>query len=177
MPHARNPSHPRDAVTTPDEVKPARQTAGVLAPPPLLPLAVMLVAEALRFWRPLSLPGLGTDTWRLTLAAVLFAAALSFGGYAVLTMRRARTPVEPWKQTRTIVQAGPYTISRNPIYLSFLGVQLAYAWARPNGWGILLLPVTVLLLHWAVIRREERYLTKLFGDEYVNYTRGVRRWI
>lgn len=137
----------------------------------------MIVAEALHFWRPLSLPGLGTDTWRLTLAALLFAAALCFGGYAVLALRQAKTPVEPWKQTRAIVQSGPYALSRNPIYVAFLGVQLAYAWARPNGWGILLLPVTVLLLHWAVIRREERYLTKLFGEPYVMYRRHVRRWI
>ncbi len=152
-------------------------TAGILLPPPVYPLLAILLAEAARAWRPLSLPGLGPDAWRYVLAAVLLVASLAAAGASVLTLRRARTPVEPWKPTRAVVQSGPYALSRNPIYVAFLGVQLAYAWARPNGWGILLLPLTAGLLYWAVIRREERYLAALFGEEYAGYRRQVRRWL
>ena len=154
-----------------------RRTAGVLAPPPLFPLLVIALAEVLRRWRPISLPGLGADAWRVTLSAVVFGASMTLALAAVLTFRKARTPVEPWKPTERIVTAGPFALSRNPIYVAFLGVQLAYAWARPNGWGILLLPLTIGLLHWAVIVREERYLAQRFGDEYQRYRRRVRRWL
>jgi protein-S-isoprenylcysteine O-methyltransferase Ste14 len=75
------------------------------------------------------------------------------------------------------VASGPYRFSRNPIYLAFLGVQLSYAWGRDNAWGVLLLPLTIAVLEWGVIRREERYLSRKFGEEYERYRQGVRRWM
>lgn len=135
----------------------------------------MAGAEALRWLAPL--PIFGTDGWRRLLAAVLLASSLTLAAAAVLTLRRARTPVEPWKPTRSIVDRGPYALSRNPIYLAFLGVQLAYAWGRGNAWGMLLLPATALLLHWGVIAREERYLRERFGAPYEAYLARVRRWL
>jgi protein-S-isoprenylcysteine O-methyltransferase Ste14 len=153
-----------------------RRTAGVIAPPPLLPLTVLLLAELLRWWWPLRLP-VASVGWRWTLALASGAAAVALAASAVLMLRRARTPVEPWKPTRSIVSTGPYAMSRNPIYVAFLGVQLAWAWGRDNGWALLLLPLTIGLLHWGVIAREERYLTERFGEPYRAYQRRVRRWL
>jgi len=120
---------------------------------------------------------LGPDGWRRGLAAVFLVGSLSLAAASVRVLRRARTPVEPWKPTRSIVDHGPYALSRNPIYVAFLGVQLAYAWGRANPWGLLLLPLSGLLLHWGVIAREERYLRERFGDPYERYLRRVRRWL
>jgi len=33
------------------------------------------------------------------------------------------------------------------------------------------------VVHIGVIRREERYLARLFGDDYRAYTERVRRWL
>jgi len=148
----------------------------VIAPPPVFPLAVIALSELLRWLSPL--PLLSPDhAWRWVLVAALFGVAVALAGGALLTLRRARTPVEPWKPTRAVVMDGPYALSRNPIYVAFLAMQLAYAWARPNMWGMLLLPLTMALLHWGVIVREERYLTKRFGAAYASYARCVRRWL
>jgi protein-S-isoprenylcysteine O-methyltransferase Ste14 len=153
-----------------------RKTAGVIAPPPVLPGAVILLAELLHRLRPL--PMQPTDgVWRVVVAGGLLAAALTIAAAAVLELRRARTPVEPWKPTRSIVTTGPYAFSRNPIYVAFLGGQLAYAWGRGNAWGLLLLPVSIALLHWGVIAREERYLATRFGEAYLGYRQRVRRWL
>lgn len=153
-----------------------RVTAGVLAPPPVFPLAVIALAELLRWQRPLALiPANGE--WRWVLVVALMTAAALLAVSALLAMRRARTPVEPWKPTRSIVTDGAFSISRNPIYVAFLAVQLAYGWARPNVWGILLLPVTVACLYCGVIAREERYLAERFGESYTAYRRRVRRWL
>jgi protein-S-isoprenylcysteine O-methyltransferase Ste14 len=146
-----------------------------VAPPPLLPLGVLLLAEGLRWWRPVGMPG--SATWRALLAATCGGGALLLAGWAVLALRRARTPVEPWKATRTIVSSGPYRWSRNPIYVAFLGVQLAWGWGRGDAWPVLLLPLTVALLSWGVIRREERYLAARFGAPYEAYRQRVRRWL
>jgi len=44
-------------------------------------------------------------------------------------------------------------------------------------WGLLLLPLLVWLITAWVIRPEEKYLQKQFGDEYTRYKEAVRRWI
>jgi protein-S-isoprenylcysteine O-methyltransferase Ste14 len=137
---------------------------------------MMALSELLRWLYPLALFSPG-QAWRWVLAVVLSGVAVALAGSAVLTLRRAHTPVEPWKPTRSVVTDGPYALTRNPIYVAFLALQLAYAWARPNVWGLLLLPLTIALLHCGVIVREERYLAKRFGDAYANYTRRVRRWV
>jgi protein-S-isoprenylcysteine O-methyltransferase Ste14 len=35
----------------------------------------------------------------------------------------------------------------------------------------------IAVLHWGVIRREERYLKEKFGDPYREYRSRMRRWI
>ena len=42
---------------------------------------------------------------------------------------------------------------------------------------ILLLPVVLIVIQREVIRREERYLERTFGEEYLPYKRRVRRWV
>jgi protein-S-isoprenylcysteine O-methyltransferase Ste14 len=153
-----------------------RATAGVVAPPPLLVLPAILLAEGLQWWRPLDFAARDA-WWRMLVTLALVLASLSLAATAILRMRRARTPVEPWKPTRSLLTDGAYALSRNPIYVAFLGLQLAYAWGTANAWGLLLLPLTITLLHWGVITREERYLRARFGDEYEAYTRRVRRWL
>nr|MDQ3398205.1 isoprenylcysteine carboxylmethyltransferase family protein [Deinococcota bacterium] len=44
-------------------------------------------------------------------------------------------------------------------------------------WGLLLLPVVLVLIHYLVIVREERYLERKFGEAYGRYRARVRRWI
>jgi protein-S-isoprenylcysteine O-methyltransferase Ste14 len=153
-----------------------RVTAGVLAPPPVFPVLVVVIAEIARAVRPIRAPW-DAYAWSWLIALGLLGAAIALLVGSFVVFRRARTPVEPWKQTRAIVAAGPYAFSRNPIYLAFLLIQLAYAVARPNVWGVLLLPLSVAALHWAVIVREERYLDRLFGEEYRAYRARVRRWV
>jgi protein-S-isoprenylcysteine O-methyltransferase Ste14 len=44
-------------------------------------------------------------------------------------------------------------------------------------WAILLLPAVLLVIQRGVIEREERYLERRFGEEYLRYKARVRRWI
>jgi protein-S-isoprenylcysteine O-methyltransferase Ste14 len=44
-------------------------------------------------------------------------------------------------------------------------------------WAMLLLPVALLVIQRGVIEREERYLERTFGEEYLRYKAQVRRWI
>ena len=44
-------------------------------------------------------------------------------------------------------------------------------------WSIVLLPFGIGLLYYGVIAREESYMEKVFGDEYLKYKARVRRWV
>jgi protein-S-isoprenylcysteine O-methyltransferase Ste14 len=44
-------------------------------------------------------------------------------------------------------------------------------------WMIVMLPLVVYVMQREVIEREERYLERTFGEEYLGYRRRVRRWV
>ena len=44
-------------------------------------------------------------------------------------------------------------------------------------WAILFLPLLLLITKRELIEREERYLERTFGEEYLAYKRRVRRWV
>jgi hypothetical protein len=48
---------------------------------------------------------------------------------------------------------------------------------RNSLWAILLLPAVLLAIQREVIGREERYLERTFGEEYLDYKASVRRWV
>ena len=89
----------------------------------------------------------------------------------------AGTPVPGDQPTTTIVRAGPYRFSRNPIYLAFSLLQLGLAfWVNSLALLITLIPAHALMAL-VVIPREERYLEVRFPAEYSSYRAAVRRWL
>jgi protein-S-isoprenylcysteine O-methyltransferase Ste14 len=44
-------------------------------------------------------------------------------------------------------------------------------------WAALLLPFVLVVMQKGVIEREERYLERKFGEEYLRYKARTRRWI
>jgi protein-S-isoprenylcysteine O-methyltransferase Ste14 len=106
---------------------------------------------------------------------VLVAAALFIS--AVRTFKKAGTPIPGNRPTSTIVHAGPYRFTRNPIYLAFTLFQVGLAaWVNSLGMLLTLLPALALMVL-VVIPREERYLEARFPSEYLPYKRKVRRWL
>ena len=147
---------------------------GIRVPPPLiyllaLLLGVLLDRRAHLPFLPLSVArGLG---WPL------------IGGGAVLnmwflrTIRDAEVPLRTDKPVPRLTTEGPFGYSRNPSYLALAMLYAGIAVLRNSLLAILLLPVVVYVIQREVIEREERYLERTFGEEYVNYKAQVRRWI
>ena len=106
---------------------------------------------------------------------VLGAAALLW--YSVARFRAAGTPVPARKPTTAIVRTGPYRFSRNPIYVAYSLFLLGIAIWLNSLWLLATLAVAMALMHFIVIRREEEYLERRFGSEYLGYKASVRRWL
>ena len=99
----------------------------------------------------------------------LWGKALALAGLAVLIsvgirFKRAATDIRPHKPTSTIVTDGLFGFSRNPIYFSFLVLQLAVALILNSYWIIITIPLAMAGLDLYVIRREEKYLGRKFGQ-------------
>lgn len=113
----------------------------------------------------------------MPLGAPLVVVAIVLFAYSVATFRAAGTPVPARKPTTIIVRAGPYRFSRNPIYMAFSLFQLGIAMWVNSVWLLATLVGAVALMHYFVIRREEEYLERRFGAEYLDYKASVRRWL
>jgi protein-S-isoprenylcysteine O-methyltransferase Ste14 len=152
----------------------ATDTAGVIAPPPLIFLAGLaggFVLEAL-------LPGADLPAvveWGL--GGLLVAAGLGLLLWFNTAFSRTGTPVEPWKPTTAIVTSGPYRFTRNPAYLGMALTYAGIALMSSALWVLVPLPVALAVIDRGVIAREERYLARKFGEEYLGYKRHVRRWV
>src|SRR5438093_7611010 len=119
------------------------------------------------------LPG----TLAVPLGAPLVVVAIALFAYSVTTFRAAGTPVPARKPTTVIVRTGPYRFSRNPIYLAFSLLQLGISIWVNSVWLRATLAGAVALIHYVVIRREEQYLERRFGAQYLDYKASVRRWL
>jgi protein-S-isoprenylcysteine O-methyltransferase Ste14 len=113
----------------------------------------------------------------MPLGVSLTVVAIALFAYSVATFRAAGTPVPARQPTTVIVRTGPYRFSRNPIYLAFSLLQLGIAiWAN-SVWLVATLVGAVALIRFVVIPREEQYLERRFGAQYLDYKASVRRWL
>jgi protein-S-isoprenylcysteine O-methyltransferase Ste14 len=147
---------------------------GVIAPPPLIYVAGLAIGFGLEILLPsASLPR--APAWAL--GAALIAAGIALARSFFAALRRARTPVNPYEATTTIVTTGPYRVRRNPGYL---GMALAFAGTAVLAgalWALAALVPTLIVMNRGVIAREERYLEHKFGKEYTRYKARTRRWL
>ena len=148
--------------------------ADVVGRPPAVTLAALATGVVLHLVGPVEIaPEL--PTWALGIPLAVFSIALFL--LSVREFSRHGTPVRGTEPVITIVATGPYRFSRNPIYLSFVLLQLGIALTANSVWILLMVIPTLLYLSFGVIAREEGYLARKFGDEYGGYRNSVRRWL
>ena len=147
--------------------------SGMVAPPPLIYAAPLGLGLALGR----VLPGKLLPEPARVLGWPLLGAGVALIAWFVLTLRAARTPLDPREPVTTLVSSGPYRLTRNPAYLGMAMIYAGVALLANALWAALLLPGALLAIRRGVIDREERYLERRFGDEYVRYRSRVRRWV
>ena len=97
----------------------------------------------------------------------------------VVAFRRAKTTVNPMKPdtTSSLVVSGIYRYTRNPMYLGFLLLLMAWAAALSNVLALVSLLAFVLYMNRFQIVPEERMLASRFAQDYAEYRARVRRWL
>jgi protein-S-isoprenylcysteine O-methyltransferase Ste14 len=109
--------------------------------------------------------------------AVFIVAGLYIAGSSAHLFTKAGTPVVPFERSTALVTDGFYRYTRNPMYVGLTSILLG-AWLLLGTLSPLFpLVAFVWIITTNFIRGEERFLEELFGDEYRNYKRRVRRWV
>ena len=153
-----------------------KENANVITIPPLIYIPALVVGLLVHFlWQPLRFfpePWIGHAVgWPLIVACLVIVS------WAWRTFSRVGENPDVCEPTSTLVTDGPFAFSRNPMYLSLTVANVGIALIVNAAWPIIFLPATLAVTHYGVIFREERYMERLFGEEYLRYKARVRRWI
>ena len=150
--------------------------AGVRLPPPLVYIGLIAVGALLDgFVAPLPLPGPFGVRLALTILTGVLGLAFMVGA-AVLFRRTGQAP-EPWTPTPTVISSGVYAHTRNPMYVSMALLQASIGFGWGKVWIVGLVPLALAIVYYTAVRPEEAYLERKFGNAYLDYKEGVRRWL
>jgi len=148
--------------------------AGVLISPPALWGACFAIGFVLDNWYPLAI---GAPLGLRGIGIVIAIAAGVMLSWAGAAFKEHEEDVDVSTPTRHFISTGPYFYSRNPMYFAatvvFVGIAILF-----NSWWLLVASVVQFaILHYGVVKREERYLQTRFGKSYHDYKKRVPRWI
>ena len=149
---------------------------GVYVPPPLVYVATFFISIFCQRTYPLdhrwfAAPGIQIGGGTLITTGILL---LITSFWRFLISKNTLIPIKPAQSLQT---SGIYAFSRNPMYLGLLCLYVGIAIFKGNMWTIILAPVVILIIQAYVIKKEEQYLMRAFGEQYMTYAKKVRRWI
>ena len=151
-----------------------KRGAAVKFPPPLLFLFWMIAGFIVHWFWPVDVATSSAVTY---IGIAVTVVGLAIFVLAARTLKFAKTNVEPWKPTTSIVSTGIFAYSRNPIYLGFCIVAIGVGIFLNSVWVLLSFVPSAAMVYFIAIRKEEVYLEKKFGEEYTGYQSRVRRWL
>jgi protein-S-isoprenylcysteine O-methyltransferase Ste14 len=131
-------------------------------------LGVLGASVALQFLRPLDVPS--------SRATAFVGGALVGGGVAIALAATVAAERVNLAEPDALVTAGPFAVSRNPMYEAWTAIYLGAALTMHSAWPVALLPGLLALVHDAV-GREEQELRDRFGAAYDAYARRVPRYL
>ncbi|MGH7931665.1 MAG: methyltransferase family protein [Candidatus Binataceae bacterium] len=111
------------------------------------------------------------------IGTILIAAAVGLSFYSAAMFRVRKTTKNPYGEPSTFVAAAPYRFTRNPMYLGLAIILLGFAvfFGSPV---MLLAPILFfIVIDRMVIPQEEETMERLFGQQYADYKKRVRRWL
>jgi protein-S-isoprenylcysteine O-methyltransferase Ste14 len=157
-------------------VSPPHDAPRVIVFPPLIPISTVVSSILMQLLFPLRWFAHLSVLLRLPVGAALLAAGIGLmaGGRRALTSNG--TNVQPSLPTLVLVDSGVYRWTRNPMYIGGCFAMFGLAFLCALDWLPLLLPLSLVVLHFGIIKREERYLERKFDDQYLRYAARVPRY-
>jgi protein-S-isoprenylcysteine O-methyltransferase Ste14 len=140
-------------------------------------LAAVLLGLALDWLLPAYVLTVLLSFWeRVVIAVILIGAGAALAIPALRGFRSAGTHVEPWKASTVLVTGGIFGRLRNPMYVGLTLLLAGLSIFLASDWMLVMTIVFMPVIHFGVVKREERYLEAKFGDAYRAYKASVPRY-
>lgn len=155
-------------------LKSQTEAAGAFAPVVLVFLGGLIGGVVINIFVPAPI---WPNIWTRFIGFVPLTAGSGLFAWSRAAFRRHQTSLMPWSPSSFLVQDGPYAISRNPIYLAFCILYLGVSLIFDSAYILIMLAIVLVLFDRLQIPREERYLERQFGEEFLSYKARVGRWL
>jgi len=83
----------------------------------------------------------------------------------------------PHTETKKLIVRGIFKYSRNPLYLAMAFMYIGVSISLNSLAMLIMFAPVIIVVNYGVILREEKYLGKIFGDEFYKYKKQVRKWL
>jgi protein-S-isoprenylcysteine O-methyltransferase Ste14 len=154
----------------------SEDSPGIYIPPPLVYAAIFFLSILVQHTWPLSTAFFHTQT--ATITGIIFVIATVLVNLtAIRQFVRSKNTIVTIKPAHSLQTTGIYSRIRNPMYLGLVLLYTGLAFLTGNWWTLILLPFVVVVVNYFMIRPEEKYLERRFGQSYLEYRSKVRRWI
>lgn len=145
--------------------------------PPILYGTAIIGGWALGYFYSVSWPSGVIGEMGFMLGLILIAVALFIDIRTYLELKKHKTTIMPHKGAAHLVTSGPFSFSRNPIYVSNTMLTFGIGLASSNVWLFGTALVAAIATQKLAILREEKHLAIKFGNEWRKYSKKVRRWV
>ena len=143
-------------------------------PPPILALVMIVLIYLSSFFIEST-----TFNYQGSLSVLVLILGLACAIPSFKLFARYKTTISPLKPSdaTALVTEGMYRYSRNPMYLGLLLLTIASTIWFGTWFGIVINILFIFLINFLQIIPEEEALLEIFGEEYEEYKKNVRRWI
>ena len=143
-------------------------------PPPILALIMIAIIYLSSF-----IVETFTFSYQTVLSVFIVVIGLACAIPSIRLFTKHKTTISPFtpSETTALVTVGMYRYSRNPMYLGLVLLNIAATIFFGTWLGVIIVVVFIFLLNLVQIIPEEEALLDIFGEEYVEYQKKVRRWI
>lgn len=143
-------------------------------PPPILALVMIVLIYLSSFFIEST-----TFNYQGSLSVLVLILGLACAIPSFKLFARYKTTISPLKPSdaTALVTEGMYRYSRNPMYLGLLLLTIASTIWFGTWFGIIVNILFIFLINFLQIIPEEEALLEIFGEEYEEYKKNVRRWI
>jgi protein-S-isoprenylcysteine O-methyltransferase Ste14 len=148
-----------------------------LTKPRILPPKGLLIAVCAQIPLLIASPGVRPTILEIVVGAGLLLAGAVLNIWSERLFRRDQVGVCPFTHVPVLIAHGPYRITRNPMYLGLiclnLGVTLLSG-VLANVWSSI---AFAIWLHYAYVIPEEAFLRHEVGPAFDGYVDHVPRWV
>ena len=143
-------------------------------PPPILALLMIVIV----YFSSLIIEPF-TFSYQIVLSVFIVVIGLACAIPSFRLFAKHKTTISPFtpSETTALVTVGMYRYSRNPMYLGLVLLNIAATIFFGTWLGIIIVATFIFLLNLLQIIPEEEALLDIFGEEYIEYKKKVRRWI